>query len=343
MTTVLDEPTPQRRRPRWWHVVACTLAVLLLAEGGVRAVSGSLQEPRTWHNWETENKVASLDRLAKQGGASVVFIGSSQMNAQLDPEQFRDERDDPRPPFNAAINGSDPRMQELWIRHVVVPRLKPSVIVIGLTSRDLNDAVRPTQYNLFSRAEATRALTGDLSLLERLERRVERYSELFRYREGLRRPVEAAEGGDEREEQASVTDLGVLDAIVIYSTPRYQFTPEFERRMKRDSGRRFRTGGAQVAALERTLAFLRREGITTVIVNNPVTPDAFTILPGGRESHASYKETLARVAAEFGADLVDLEPLFTGTTGFADPYHVNFDGRTIVTRALAERLPPATQ
>ena len=230
MTIVDDAPPPnQARAPRLRVVVAATIAIVLLAELGVRAASGPLQEPRAFHNWEAQNKVTRMDQLSRQGGASVVFMGSSMMNAGIDPELFRQGRTDPRPPFLAAINGSDPRMDEVWLRYVAVPRLKPSTVVIGLTSRDFNDAVRPQQYSLFVSSPGAEEAMGTESALDEAERRLADVSYLVRYRDELRKPVETLRGGDPREDKLGVSRLGVLAAIVVYSTPKYQLTPQFIR------------------------------------------------------------------------------------------------------------------
>ena len=184
-----------------------------------------------------------MDQLGRKGGASVVFMGSSMMNAGIDPEAFHEGRSDPRPPFLAAINGSDPRMDEVWLRYVAVPRLKPSTVVIGLTSRDFNDAVRPQQYSLFVSSPGAEEAMGTESALDAAERRLADFSYLVRYRDELRKPVETVRGGDPREDKLLVSPLGVLAAIVVYSTPRYQLTPQFIRVMKRDSGGRYEIGG----------------------------------------------------------------------------------------------------
>ena len=282
MTIVDDAPPPnQARAPRLRVVVAATIAIVLLAELGVRAASGPLQEPRAFHNWEAQNKVTRMDQLSRQGGASVVFMGSSMMNAGIDPELFRQGRTDPRPPFLAAINGSDPRMDEVWLRYVAVPRLKPSTVVIGLTSRDFNDAVRPQQYSLFVSSPGAEEAMGTESALDEAERRLADVSYLVRYRDELRKPVETLRGGDPREDKLGVSRLGVLAAIVVYSTPKYQLTPQFIRVMKRDSGGRFAIGGAQTQALRRLIRWLHTQDIEVVLVNMPFTNDGFALMPGG--------------------------------------------------------------
>ena len=126
--------------------VSLSLLMVVLVLGGselaVRAVSSKLQPPLLWVNREAQNKAVAMDALRRsKGGASVVFVGSSMTNAAADPALATRLLGVKRPAFNAALDGADLRALEFWTLRVVVPKLRPRAVVIGVSSREFNETV----------------------------------------------------------------------------------------------------------------------------------------------------------------------------------------------------------
>jgi hypothetical protein len=178
--------------------IAVAVALMFGAELVVRAAASRLPEPLVWNDHEVQNKVARMDALGRQvAGASAVFVGSSSMNAAADPiltDRLIEART--RPAFNAALNGADLRSLEFWVTRVVLPKLRPQVVVLGTTSLELNDR-GITQTDFFrklKRSEGARRLLGDLGPRARAEAWAEDHSYLARYRTELRRPSKIIKG-----------------------------------------------------------------------------------------------------------------------------------------------------
>src|ERR1700759_3223755 len=91
-----------RPRARLVRVLVVALAVLCLAEIGVRARADALPEPQLWPSPEQTNKVDQINALAAKGGASLIGIGSSTVDAAFDPARLTPSAAATRPAYNAA-------------------------------------------------------------------------------------------------------------------------------------------------------------------------------------------------------------------------------------------------
>jgi hypothetical protein len=184
--------SPRVKRPRRLRIaLALTLAVLLTAEVGVRLVEDRLLPPPDWYTPEYGIKQEQMDDLEDGGGSSIVFIGSSVIDTTLDPAGLTAPGD--RPAYNAGLIGANLEMVDRWSELVVEPALRPDVVVLGVSSRDVNrnGAALETQTPGFYRLPAMRRLLGRESIPEQIERRAGELSRLVRYRTVLRRPLES--------------------------------------------------------------------------------------------------------------------------------------------------------
>src|SRR5437660_1234145 len=112
-----DTTTPKHHRHvrKWWIIAAVTtVAIIVAAEGAVRLASGKLGDPLVWYSRSAQNKVNTISKPGEPD-APVVFIGSSAVNASLDPGQFRRGDVCGRRAYNAATNGAVPSMNIDWL------------------------------------------------------------------------------------------------------------------------------------------------------------------------------------------------------------------------------------
>lgn len=311
-------------------------AALVVAELGVRAASGSLPQPLRWQDWEAQNKVTAMEALSARGGASVAFVGSSMMNAAIDPVAFASGARLDRPAFDAALNGADVRTLEAWTLGVVVPLLRPRVVVIGLSSRELNDRGRnqQQQYDLFLRSPDGRRAAGEEGPADTVRRWAERASYLIRYRTVLRRPFDGSPGGGSAP-GAEVDAFGTLRGIVRFAAPRYIVGADFRRRTTDQVLNDFSIGGVQSAALARLLNGLERRGITPVVVTMPVSADAIAMHPRGAPDYQRALTALRDFLRARSVHTIDLADAFPGTTLFSDPFHLTARGRQRFTDLVA--------
>src|SRR3546814_12307906 len=139
--TPIDEwPAPAGRGPRrrLGRVLLAALAVLVVAEVGVRLVEDRLPPPPDWYSPEYGVKERQLRDLAAEGGASVALLGSSVIDVAVDPAGLDGPVTADRPAYNAGLIGANLEMVDVWSEHVVEPALAPDVAVIAISSRDVN-------------------------------------------------------------------------------------------------------------------------------------------------------------------------------------------------------------
>ena len=331
-----------RRRSRLPISIVVTAVLVLAAEAAVRAAAGTLPQPLEWPDREAQNKVERMDLLERRGGASIVFVGSSMMNAAGDPAAATRLLGARRPAFNAALNGADMRSMEVWTMRVVVPRLRPRAVVIGFSSLELNDngITQREFYDKLRRSPAVRRALGTAGLLERAEGWVENRSSLFRYRSVLRRPAEAlSDRRDAELAQVEVSRLGVLRAIPAFHRRPYSIPPEFRRRTTEESFHAYAVGGAQMAALERLVRGLVARDIRPILVQMPVTDDIVPMHPRGSADFAAFTAALGRCCLGATIPRLDMRaPFGSDPALFVDPVHVSGAGAARFTQTVAAFL-----
>src|SRR3546814_16175621 len=139
MTTTQAPPTPidevpdtagRRPRRRLGRVLLAALAVLVVAEVGVRLVEDRLPPPPDWYTPEYGVKERQLRDLAAEGGASVALLGSSVIDVAVDPAGLDGPVTADRPAYNAGLIGANLAMVDLWSEHVVqqdLPHARPGI------------------------------------------------------------------------------------------------------------------------------------------------------------------------------------------------------------------------
>src|SRR3546814_10620201 len=182
MTTTQAPPTPidevpdtagRRPRRRLGRVLLAALAVLVVAEVGVRLVEDRLPPPPDGYSPEYGVKERQLRDLAAEGGASGGRLGSAVIDVAVAPAGLDGPVTADRPAYNAGLIGANLEMVDVWSEHVVEPALAPDVAVIAISSRDVNanGAGLESQTPGFYALPAVERLLDTESLLERIERR----------------------------------------------------------------------------------------------------------------------------------------------------------------------------
>lgn len=320
-------------------VVLVALGVLLLAEGTVRVLAGPLNEPQVWRDKETAAKAAQIAAVGEAGGADIVLLGSSMTNAAVDPVALARSLGTPRPVYNAALNGASVRSMATWLEEVVIPELQPRLVVVGLSSRELNGRGinQAEELSSFSSSPAIERLTGSGGWMGRLERAVDDASALFRYRTVLRRPLDAFDDakGPPRPAQVLLPN-GVLRALHVFEKTDYRVTAAFRTRIAGRVLNDYAIGDAELAALADLLDTAGDAGVEVAVMLMPITADAVAMHPDGAEDQALFDATIT--TATEGHRLIDLRRSFEDLSLFADPLHLNGRGRHDFTLALAAAL-----
>lgn len=318
-------------------MVVVLIALILSAELGVRAAAPHIPQPLVWGDYEAQFKLARMTDLRRRSDrASVVFVGSSNMNYAVDPPLFARRAGLQAPIFNAALNGADLRSIAFWTIRVVVPTLHPDVVVLGTTSREFNELNTPgiLFYQQVTQSPAARKLLGADTTLDHLEASLERYSYLARYRTTLRRPVDLIKGNAVESEQR-VNRWGTYLNLRFFQSRPYSVPPRFRRPL------RFAIGGPQVSALDRLADELSRRGIRLVVVKMPVTKD-FHLLPTHLQAYREYEHTLERFVRSHAVGYVDASKPIRDRELFVDPIHLNTAGMRRFTTLVAAQVRNGT-
>lgn len=322
------------RRP---SLLTLLIAVLLLAgaETGARRAEPSLEPLVAWGNEETDAKMPQIEALERQGGVDVVFLGSSIANVGFDPGQFIEESPWAASAYNASIDGASPQLLEQWTMDVVLPALRPKVIVVGLTSRSFNDNGRNQSiaYQAYFDSPGRQLRLGEANPIERITAFVNEHSALARIKSSLRRPTTL---GGEPPDELMLTDLGHERRR---ADDRYNFTARYRKRMKRSVLNDFAVGGLQVKSLQGLVAAAEAAGTRVVLVDMPVFErDHFAVHPNGAADFAAYRALIDEFAAENPVELM-VPPNTPWRRGiFADPIHLSGNGTERLTRWLARTL-----
>jgi hypothetical protein len=319
-----------------WLVITLVSVVVALAVGEVALrLAGLRLRPLTeWRNWEIHHKVTAVNDLAREGGASVVAVGSSMINAAVDPDRLSVLMDRTRPAFNAGLNGAGTRLLELWTLRVILPQLRPDILLIGLGSHEVSsgNSVAKRLLDALLTSTAWRDLEGDGPLGDRLIRWGEKRSLLVRYRRYLGRRRMFRDTPTRR--SSTCRRLGTPRAILLFRFRSYR-SDDRQIEIWNELLNEFEVGGEEMAALDRLITGVRAAGVVPVLVRMPVTEDWVALHPKGTSDFEQFERTLSTFARERAVPYADLAQQFSSHDDYADPVHLNGQGLLRFTEILA--------
>ena len=322
MIEIEETRPPDTKRHRWRQVVAVMVAVLLASELAARAIEPFVPTTGGWPTAQIAAKVEQMTALAATNDIDVVFLGSSSMDQGVNPLTFNSTSNG-LVSYNASLNGLTMRSLELWALEVVLPTLDPEVVVIGVTTRELNDGTS-AQRGLHDELATSRGLDefrseGGIHLISKAED----FSALLRIREGLRRPLSVVLRllGDDMGEVSSLPGpFG--QRIPEQRDYTYDFSERWRQEWTTNDMRDFAMGGLEYEALQRTVTDMRNQGRHVFLISMPVSSDYVTVQPGGLASLSQLQGLLSTVAKTNNA--MTLEPAASfDNEDFRDPAHLN--------------------
>lgn len=335
MITEEKKGDPVTGPSRWRTIVLITLVTLLTAEAGARIAEPLLEAPLPWPTAQIAQKADQIKQLADQGTPiDVVFLGSSVVALGIDPIEFN--RADGWVAYNAGLNGAAVSGLERWAFDVVLPQLQPTLVVIGLTTRDLNDHGRLSADFLQSMeiADGWKEFE-ERNPFERFIDFVQDSSALVRLRPLLRTPattvrhalrgnvdpgLEAGPFGSEGDpstipyDSEAWSSLWTIDHLNDYSI-----------------------GGQELAALDQLLTRLNSEGFEVVLAEMPVLPEYLSVQPGGAEAITEFRQAVQKIASAHDVEFVSPYDEF-GPNDFRDPAHLNQEASGALAVSLRDHL-----
>jgi hypothetical protein len=333
-----ESVAPRRRRRLTTVPIVVTLVVLLLAELIVRVEASRLAPPQTWLTPEAQVKVDqmhALKRAGKTGG--VVFLSSSVLDVGVDPGVFASQSGTSLPVYNGSLSGANMDELRWWADRIVVPVLRPKLVVVGLSSREFN-ANDPQAQRLaaqFFDAPSVRQIDGRETLSQRLERYAGDISYLFRYRKSLRRPSQVLHRNATIQLQARYFSSPLGQEMVL---SQQKFRRDLDAEFAATFTNKFEVSASKVAVFTGLLEDLRRSGAIVVVVDAPVTQEYVNVHPRQQVDYAAYRQAIKQSATSAGLRTVSF-PVWD-PAWFADPVHLNERGAARLAWRLSIALRP---
>ena len=286
-------------------VVVGVILTVGIAEASLRVFDDRLPPRTNWPTVETDFKFQRLNELAE---ADVVFLGSSITEAAIDPVQLA-QQSRVGSAFNSGLPFSTPFSNEWWLDEVVLGRLEPAIVVIGLTawSGDLGPAHDP----LLSAFEGAMAADGEssMALLEN--------------------------AGVLSEWDSRMTDAGARALL----TDRGHQTGYYDRSIDDAPALQLPHGSAEMPQGEaetvgRMIDQLNQDGIEAIVL---IEPGRY---PGddGTIDYERYIESVVTHEAEWGVTVVDTFHMDWKRDWFADLAHFNRRGTEEFTEFMARTI-----
>lgn len=324
----------ERTAPPYRRAVVICVALVVLAELALRLCAPLLPSPQVWPYPEVQSKAVEMSDLGRRGGADSVFVGSSIVDVGLDPAAYDALGPRSRPAYNAGLLAGSLGEIRVWAEDFVMPALRPSTVVIGVSPREFNgaDATLAGIDDAFGASAEVRRVTGRETAMMAIDRRLRGISYLFRYRSLLRQPHQLWQSLNHPAPLVDLTDLG-METTMLERSHR-PLTPLVSQQFSWLQSYRF--GRARLAILTDLVRHLRGSGVRVVVLDMPASPDALALLPRHEKDYADFTQRVRAAVIEAGADYV--ESGIWPAELFVDPVHVNRAGATRLTRLLHDQV-----
>jgi len=325
-----------RRRPvvRLGIFGVSALIVLLFAETGARAVREGFPEPVEWYDANTQVKVEQMDRYQRRGRrADYVFAGTSMVFRGVSPLAFDRTSERHSFSYNAGMLAGMPPVQQRWILEEVEPRLRPRVLVYGLSSLDFQERRYKYPVNAYESAPATRR--GFMAAAHRFGAR---FLEIVRFRTELRDPSAWEKLRASRRKEGPVERTrNRMDTRGHIFKARKNLGRAERLRMRDNVLRDYKIsakGSKQISFIARTL---EERDTQVVLVFLPVPRRYIDVHPQGHEDFDAAKRHISRLAARLDVPFLDMSRSM-GDKWFVDFTHLGERGAVLFSRKLRKEL-----
>ena len=322
------------------------VVVVVLLEGAARLLAPHVPGQLVWDTQFTQDKA---DQIAAAGEVDVVYVGSSVVNAGIDPGLVAaNSRFDSG--YNSAIPSTTPSTWKVWMRDLVYPDLCPSVTVIGISVRDYNDGNVGIPFDLKSYLPSAGRLElyGQFTSAS-LEQQIGRYSAFVRIRSRLREPEKVARF-------LATGRVPGWPATVL--TPEGRYTgwddnafvypaAESIEQLTTKVFVNFSVGGAEDLAVRAIIVDAESLGQQVVIVRMPTMNQQIApLLPLGQSDLEKFEQQVEKLGEEFEVPVIVYSDMDDDAALFGDLYHMNLEGTTEFSTRLGrdlDRLLSASQ
>ena len=338
-----DAKTSETGRKGWPTTVIVFIGLLLILEGALRVLEPSIPTPLDWPTADMQEKFEQITNLGDdRQTVDIAFVGSSVVNQSIDPVAFTDAANG-IVSYNAAIGGAiSPKSWRWWINEVVVPRLQPQVIVIGVASLDLNSGLADAFWGGLSGSRGFLQVDNEDSWTARFKDELHQRVALFRLRTVLRQPLRILVGfGETNPIEPTIGPYGAEPAGRDFEP--YEVAEPKRRDLIDRELKDFRTQGPNLEELEGLVQDLQSQGVGVVLLNMPVTDDYIARHPNGMRDYTRYLGELADLARRRNIRFLDFGNSVSSLELFRNPTHLNQTGAALFSRDLADALADGTK
>ena len=318
-------------------LLAVLVAALLVGEAAAR-VLGPLPPDRVWPDQEAQVKAEHAEVIARSGTRErLIFAGSSISDAAFDPSVVTTAAGWDISSYNYAQEGSAAATESQFLQAVAIPKVKPDIVVVGLTPNEINDGgtrqreLEDVQLN----SRGYRQANGNPTVGDRLANFAARHSELLGHRQVLRDPYRLFRDRG-RGTVSEFNDVGT-GALLRHRDTSYRV--QTTKRANEPSYGNFSAGGHQVEALEALVRWSGLRGVRVLFVELPVYRSGFDqVVADGPRTRREAHAALVALAADTCTDLLDLRAVLQTEDFWDDAVHVNGRGTVAVSQAVGRWL-----
>jgi hypothetical protein len=322
-------------RHRWRTIVVIVVVILLAAELFTRLIASHLETPLAWYDYETQRKVQQIDALSHHGGASVVYLGSSVVDFGLVPSVIDQQLGHGTISYNAGLVASIPVQTVKWAETIVLPRLHPKVIVLGLTSYDF-EKTDPDRYGIYDEylgSSGARQVMGTDDPIQAVDRWLGTVSALWFHKYQLRDPaavLHALEG------DPAPVDSGAATVDPLGRQTAGQNLQWKKGRPTVNVGR-WTLGTKDVAAVDGLITYAHARHIKVVLVNMPVTKNFVAQMPDGQASYNIFNAKVDAIGRSSNSIVLNYQSVSNHAV-FRDNIHLNAVGAKLFSIQLGLAL-----
>ncbi len=313
------------------RTIIMVVVVFVITELVARVLAAGLPNP-DWNFAQTDRKVAEMETMAAAGDtAEVVLLGNSSVNNAFLSAEIERQGGFGRT-YNAGLDGSSVRQMEDWAMNVVIPLLQPETVVIGLTSRDLNDASvsNAEVFRDYLNSRGRARFLGEQTAGQRVQRKLSEVSALVRISPFLRDPASLVTQYD---------PTGPPTGEFVLPGEDYNPRPLDITRTRERALNDYALGGIELESLDRLVTELEAAGIEVIMLEMPfIAEDWLPLHQNGAPDYEAFRAALLDFAAFRNLSFIDLTTYPWTTDEFYDFLHVNSTGIALINELLAEQL-----
>jgi hypothetical protein len=331
------------------RVLAIMLVTALVLELGVRLIAAHLPTVESDDSQELVLKAERIEQLGASGvPVGAVVLGSSAMDAGVDPATFDASSARFDGSFNAALIGTPLATQERWAHDVVLEQIDPEVALVGVSPLEVHqneEAESLAPVDAIFDASFREVEDG---VLPSIERSASDLSYLVRYRGSLRHPryvgdavVDTVSRSREfpridRPDGYWEQNLDARGAVLQYRDRQLdRVSPELVEYLDTTFDAPYRP-----ERLEALLDRLDDAEVPAVVVSPPIAVDALAAAGADAAVYQAAVDEIATTAEERGLVFLDFSTGYDSTL-FADPLHLNAAGTERFSQDLAAAVDAA--